>query len=134
MAHLLSLKKKEHYLHVTVTGDNTPEDVREYLAEVVERCSELGYRMVLIEENLQGRRLGTMSVFTLVAERSARVGPLLRRVAYVDVNPASDMDSMRFAETVAVNRGVNLRVFATVPDAEKWLLEDAGHAPAGPTG
>jgi hypothetical protein len=28
---------------------------------------------------------------------------------------------MKFAETVAVNRGVNMHLFNNVPDAEAWL-------------
>jgi hypothetical protein len=28
---------------------------------------------------------------------------------------------MKFAETAAVNRGVNVRVFASVAEAEQWL-------------
>jgi hypothetical protein len=30
---------------------------------------------------------------------------------------------MKFAETVAVNRGLPVKVFSTVSDAEKWLVE-----------
>jgi hypothetical protein len=29
-----------------------------------------------------------------------------------------------FAETVAINRGVNVRLFANVAAAEEWLLSD----------
>jgi hypothetical protein len=42
-------------------------------------------------------------------------------MAYVDVNAAGTL--MKFAENAAVNRGITVRVFATVADAEKWLLE-----------
>jgi hypothetical protein len=31
--------------------------------------------------------------------------------------------SMAFAEDVAVNRGLNVRVFGTITEAEKWLRE-----------
>lgn len=31
---------------------------------------------------------------------------------------------MHFAETVAVNRSLPVAVFATVADAEKWLLNE----------
>ena len=29
---------------------------------------------------------------------------------------------MKFVENVAVNRAIPLRIFPTVPEAEKWLL------------
>jgi hypothetical protein len=42
-------------------------------------------------------------------------------VAFVDVN-AKDQWNTKFGENVAVNRGLNVRVFATVAAAEAWLL------------
>jgi hypothetical protein len=45
-------------------------------------------------------------------------------IAFVDTNPEHDAARMRFAETVAVNRGVRLRVFPTVGEAEKWIQEE----------
>jgi hypothetical protein len=41
-------------------------------------------------------------------------------IAYVDVNAEGDL--MKFAETVAVNRSLPVRVFSTVGEAERWLL------------
>jgi len=40
--------------------------------------------------------------------------------AYVDLR-ATNPANMRFAETVAVNRGVTVAVFGSVADAEQWL-------------
>jgi hypothetical protein len=36
---------------------------------------------------------------------------------------------MEFAETVAVNRGLPIAVFATVSEAREWLLRNAQAAP-----
>jgi hypothetical protein len=77
---------------------------------------------VLVEERLEGPRLGTMEVFQIVSEGSRNAGGTYTAFAYVDVNAKGDL--MQFAETVAVNRGVPVVVFATVADAEKWLLND----------
>jgi len=45
-------------------------------------------------------------------------------VAYVDVNAKGKL--MQFAEDVAFNRGMPVKVFATVDAAEKWLLASGG--------
>jgi hypothetical protein len=45
----------------------------------------------------------------------------VRRVAYVDLNPEHSAANMEFAKTVAGNRGLDVRVFATVAEAEAWL-------------
>jgi hypothetical protein len=51
------------------------------------------------------------------------------KIAFVDVNPNHDQGLMKFAETVAVNRGVQVRVFRNVPAAEQWLTSETS-APA----
>jgi hypothetical protein len=77
---------------------------------------------VLIEERLDGPRLGALDVFQIASEASSKAGGTLKAIAYVDVNAEGNM--MQFAETVAVNRGVPVVVFSTVADAEKWLLNE----------
>jgi hypothetical protein len=42
-------------------------------------------------------------------------------MAFVDINPAHDLGEMKFAENVAVNRGISVRVFPTIQEAEAWL-------------
>jgi hypothetical protein len=75
---------------------------------------------VLIEEHLDGPRLGTLEVFEIASEGSARAFGMLEAIAYVDVNAAGDL--MQFAETVAVNRALPVTVFSTVAEAETWLV------------
>ena len=43
------------------------------------------------------------------------------KLALVDLNEESLQDNL-FAETVAVNRGFNVKVFDNVKEAEIWLL------------
>ena len=75
---------------------------------------------VLIEERLVGRRLETWDVYQLASEGSARILGKFEAMALVDVNAEGEL--MSFAETVASNRGLPITVFATVPEAENWLL------------
>jgi hypothetical protein len=78
---------------------------------------------VLIEENLRGPGLGTMDIFNVVKEGSERAAPLMLRIAYVDVNPEHDRKALEFGENVAVNRGMNVKVFSSVAEAEHWLTD-----------
>jgi len=130
MSHVLTLEPKGSYLVVTVTGDNTPEDVTEYLSEVREVCLKHQFARVLIVENLQGPSLRTFSIHDIVTRSSQAVWPEIHRIAYVDLNQEHNVGAMRFAETVAVNRGVNVRVFSNVSDAAKWLEEQIQDKPA----
>jgi hypothetical protein len=120
MSYVLTLHQKPTYLHAVVTGPNTRENVEGYLEDVQSECEARNCFRVLIEERLDGPRLETIDVFEIVQRGSDRAPGGLAAIAYVDVNARGDL--MRFAETVAVNRGLPVAVFATVADAEKWLL------------
>lgn len=119
MAYTLAVVEKAGYLHCTVTGPNTMENVAGYLQQVARECETRGCFRVLIEERLVGRRLETWDVYQLAAEGSSKNLGKFELVAYVDVNAEGEL--MKFAETVAANRGLPMHVFETVPEAEQWL-------------
>jgi hypothetical protein len=128
MPYKLAFTQKPTYLHAVVTGLNKPDTVKRYLERVRRECQARRCFRVLIEERLEGPRLGTMDVFQIVADESGRSQGFFRALAYVDVN--AEGDSMKFAETVAVNRGIPVRVFTSVGAAEQWLLsKERGSAP-----
>jgi hypothetical protein len=122
MAYKLTLDQKPNYLHAVITGRNSKENVARYLEEILRECTARGCSKVLIEERLEGPRLGTLDVFDIAAVGSSRALGKLRAIAYVDVNAKGGL--MKFAETVAVNRGLPITVFATVSAAKNWLLRN----------
>jgi hypothetical protein len=132
MSYKLAITQKPTYLHAIVTGLNNRENVTRYLEEILSECIARKCSRVLIEERLEGPRLGVFDVFEIASSGSRRTFGILKSIAYVDVNAEGDL--MHFAETVAVNRALPVTVFPTVADAEKWLLEEdrkgTQHAPA----
>ncbi|MGD0878618.1 MAG: hypothetical protein ABSA01_10785 [Anaerolineales bacterium] len=126
MSYNLQFEPRSTYVYITVTGENSVDTVNGYLAEVHEWCLQHKYPNVLIVENLTGPGLGTYSIFDLVSRKSAAATQVLGRLAYVDINPEHDPKDMEFAEDVAVNRGIPVRIFATVREAEVWLESQAG--------
>ena len=121
MSYKLTINKKPTYLHAIVEGQNSRENVAGYLQEVLHECILHKCSRVLIEERLEGHRLETLDVFKIATEASEETKGKLDAIAYVDINAQGDL--MHFAETVAVNRALPVRVFATVSAAEKWLLD-----------
>lgn len=125
MSYKLTITQKPAYLHAIITGVNSRENVECYLDDIRRECTSRGCFWVLIEERLEGPRLGTIDVFRIAAEGSGRALGIFKAIAYVDVNAEGDL--MEFAETVAVNRFLPVKLFSSVSDAEKWLLgEDRG--------
>jgi hypothetical protein len=116
----LEINQKTTYLHVVVTGKNSKENVENYLKETIRECTARKCSKVLIEERLEGPRLGTFDVYSIASKGALQASGKLKAMAYVDVNAEGDL--MKFAETVAVNRALPVRVFSTVSEAEKWLL------------
>ena len=117
MSYDLEITSRRDYLYARVTGENSIENVRLYLEELVQACENSKRRRLLIEELLEGPRLDSMSVFDIASKGSEKSRALLRAIAYVDVR--AEDSSMKNAESFATNRGLNVRVFRTVADAEK---------------
>jgi hypothetical protein len=129
MDYALTVDRRAGYLHVKVAGDNNRETVRRYMSEVHALCNAEGHTRVLIEEDLHGPSLSTAAIYGVIQQQAQQAGPLERKVAFVDVNPQHDHDLMKFAETVAVNRGVEVCVFQDVPTAARWLTADLAPQP-----
>ncbi len=120
MTYEVVIHQRPTFLHAVVTGRNTRENVEGYLEELQHECVQRKCFRLLIEERLEGPRLPTMDVFEIATEASGRARATMSAVAYVDVH--ADSELMHFAETVAVNRNLRVAVFATVAEAERWLL------------
>ena len=119
MSYQIKIVEKPNYLHAIVTGTNTVENVVGYLKELIRECEARQCFNVLIEENLTGRRLETWDVYQVASDSSTQARGLFKAIAYVDVNASGQL--MKFAETVANNRGVPMTLFASVAEAEAWL-------------
>ena len=117
----LNIYQKETYLHIIVKGKNTRENVKAYLSNILQECYERKCFRVLIEEHLEGPRLGTIDVFSIASQGALNAFGKIKALAYVDVNAEGDL--MQFAENVAVNRSFPVKVFSSVAEAEKWIME-----------
>ena len=135
MSYELTIEHKADYLHFIVRGRNTTDNVTRYMQEVIHECAARKCFRVLIEERLEGPRLGTMEVFSMVTSGAKRYQGMLEALAFVDLNAEGGV--MRFAEDVAVNRGIPVRVFRTLDGAQQWLARvpaaAAGAAPGTAT-
>src|SRR4030095_13782224 len=130
-AYQVTVEEKLGYAHFRITGTNSPDSVRGYLEDVFQTSIQNKYSAILVEENLQGPGLGLFALFAILREGSARKFDELRRIAYIDVNLEHSQADMAFAETAAVNRGMNVRLFATVSEAERWLTRSGGSVEEG---
>jgi hypothetical protein len=118
----LVLIEHPHYLHVIGKGQRTPDNALRFLKQAGEACVDAGRDKLLLEMAFVGPQLDMSKIFEVVKARSGD-GSRLRKIAYVDV--AQDHPARpRFAETVARNRGVNVRLFEDIASAQAWLAEE----------
>jgi hypothetical protein len=110
----------ENYLHVRVRGQNNTATVSAYLLDVARLCRKHNYSAVLIEEYLSGPSLSMADIFNIIRNRSSDAW-FLSHIAYVDINVDHDFGQMKFAEMVALNEGVQVRMFQDLNAAHQWL-------------
>jgi len=127
MEYRFSAELKNGYLHVRVEGDNNVSTVLRWVTDGLEACRKHRCNRVLVEEYLEGESLSDGETFTVVAEAARAAREHVSHMAYIDANPEHRKDMLTFAKYVADLRGVNMRVFDNVRDAEAWLTR----APAG---
>ena len=120
MTYHLTVERKPTYLHVIGTGSFTEENARRFLVEAHRASVELNCGSLLLDVRFTGPSMNLGSVYSIISERSPD-GSMLDRIAYVDANPAHVAEVAEFAALVAMNRGVNVRLFSSVSEAERWL-------------
>jgi hypothetical protein len=127
MPHQVSIERRETFLHAVVTGSNTADSVLGYMQDIRQECERQDCYRVLIEEKLEGPRFDEMEIFSLISEGSSNALGFFEALAYIDEQ--QDFEIVKFAETVAVNRGIPIAVFSSLGDAENWLRHRSTDAP-----
>jgi hypothetical protein len=120
MSYTITFVQKKDYLHARIDADSTREDIFKSLTEIQQTCLKYKYRKVLIEENFIGPTISTIDIFSIIDQISPTISPDIQQIAFVDVSQRH-VEIIRFAETVAVNRGVNIKLFTDIKIAEQWI-------------
>jgi len=120
MSYQMTVEQRPNYVHAKAVGERSADNALRFLREAYQACINAGRSDLLLEMDFSGPSLSPSSIFEVISDR-APDGLKLRRIAYVDTS--RDLSQAYFAETVAMNRGVNVRLFADVASATAWLSE-----------
>jgi hypothetical protein len=126
MTYSATFEEHESHVHARYTGTHTPENVLRFLQEAHDECVRRNGTALLLELSSTGPNLDAASTYRVVADRSAH-GTRFRKIAYVDTSDRNP-SGKQFAETVAVNRGANVRLFRSLDEARAWLDEGQGRS------
>lgn len=124
MSYTLETTRKPGYLHVKVTGKNSPESVKRYLEDVFGAVKRHHATGVLVEEHLTGPSINALDMIRIATGDVISSFAALRRIAYVDTNPEHAIEDMAVAEDILHQRGLHVRIFRRVREAETWMAAD----------
>ena len=124
MTYSFVAEMKPTYLHVRGSGEQTEENALRFLIDAYRACVERTMGRLLLEACFTGKALSMAGAYSVIVDRS-HDGSMLKSIAYVDTNPAHAHAMAEFAELVAKNRGVNVRLFESAAAAERWLESEA---------
>jgi hypothetical protein len=137
MSLLLSTSVESGLLRAVITGRFSPQAAKENFLQILDAVAICQSEKVLFD----GRRIiGDLTAinrfyygeFVAEAVRKFRMSHSAPQFAYVLEPPI--LHPTRIGETVAVNRGMNVKAFDNVEDALRWLGVDSFPKPnPGPT-
>ena len=118
--YLICSEPRADYLYVHVSGEtDTLEISLQFWREIRDLSRRHNALKVLVLENFQN----TLDIIDIYAlnNRVSQMGFFNTRIAFVD-EQTDQFEVNSTAERIAAIRGLNMRIFQTVADAENWLL------------
>lgn len=110
---------EEHILVVTLDGDLSKQDASRAHREASKRQKDDGIQGILVDARLARSQMSTAERFELLSSFQEMFSSITRHA--VVYSPGHDLSEVRFAENVAFNRGVCLKMFTDINDARSWL-------------
>lgn len=132
MSMTLKLSVNPKLIHSTVTGEFSLDEAKRIFLETLDVVAEHKIEKVIVDGQQLSGELNTTERFYYAEFMSQSVMNFARtrswapQFAFVLKTPV--LDQNKFGETVAVNRGMNVRVFGNMEDAFEWL----GETPVAP--
>lgn len=117
----LKFEARPQYLFARVEAETDSYEIsRTYWEEIAHECKVSNWKKLLVEESIPDG-FSVAEAFQLASELP-QMGLFGVKIAFVDLYADEQAEVNRFSELVAVNRGINTKVFESVAAAEQWLL------------
>ena len=126
MTSRLHVEHRDSYLYARAAGPSELAAAKEFFQQILSACKKHNISNVLYDCRLAEGAFSTMERYNYGAyiADAIRKSGVVPRFAYVGTEQHIDPD--RFGETVAVNRGVVLKVTTDLCEALDWLgVEDS---------
>lgn len=125
MAYIYNYLPEEEFFEVAFTGDVTLEELKRLINEIWEKIIKTGCKRILsntLDANISLSILDFFElaryIFEFAKEKNIKLSSFKR--AYVG---KKGLKTLRFYETVLLNRGQNMKLFHDREEARKWLVK-----------
>lgn len=122
MSYKIETTTEEEYLKLIVSGEQTLTVNKALVIEIIDSCIEHQTGKVMVDIRRFKGQQGVIPDFELANFAVAKGLTVIKKAALIYNKDAHQ--STTFFETVARNRGLNLRIFLNESDAEAWLLRE----------
>lgn len=124
MDYKLDIIENDEYVTAKLTGVRRPSNLLEAAAETTAYCMEKGIHHLFIDIRGMSGGLDTIETYEVAGQELPRQPNAKRLIRSVILDHAENIERIRFFETVAINRGLIVKVFDDKDAAERWLLAD----------
>lgn len=132
MKYELEIVERDGYVAAVLEGVRTPETLLAAAARTTAYCSERRIPRLLIDVRGMTGGLDTLETYDVAGHELPGHEDVRRVLRSAILDLPENIERIRFFETVAVNRGLNVRVFAAEEPAIEWLLADSNDESAAP--
>ena len=116
----VTFENRGGYLYAYAQGEEDNYEISAaFWTDIATYCKENCFSKVLVEEDFE-TDTSVLEKHELMS-RGHEAGFTGIKIAFIDRHP-EQMKGNLFAETVACNRGLFVKVFSNVEEAENWLL------------
>jgi hypothetical protein len=130
MDHEIEMVERDGFVTAVFTGVRTPDSLVEAASRTTAFCNQQHISRLLIDVRGMSGALDTLETFEFAGHELPRREAVRRLLRSAILDRPENIERIRFFETVAVNRGLNVKIFADEDKAIEWLLADGSGAAA----
>jgi hypothetical protein len=124
MDYELEIDQGAGFVTARLSGVRRPDSLLTAAAEITTSCRERGVFRLLIDVRTMTGKLDTLETFDVAGRGIPNRTEARRLVRSAILDRTENIERIRFFETVAVNRGLRVKVFDDEAEAVRWLQED----------
>jgi hypothetical protein len=122
----------EGIVRVRLTGPQTLADYRKQTEDALQLAKSKKVALFMVVDQQARNTASVLELFAMPAMYVELGAPRSAKAAIVMPHNSPSAADIRFYETVCVNRGFNVKIFATERPAMEWLTSDQRDSPGRP--